>query len=269
MKDQEFYSVLNKYINFFLVSFGDENVQKKWKDKQSQENFKTFVFNSLNKIHQFKDMENIYKHNMKTKSKKVVESGPKKNLSAYLHFCKDERQVIYNENKSSEKTISNTNIVSEMASRWKALSESDPAKYQRYVDLANEDKQRYLTEKAEWKPTETVVEKEVEITAPVSSPVPESTKKAPKKRVSKKKEEVVEEVLVEEDVVVEEPVSVPVVEAPVPDTKKKGGNKYINFCNKMRETVKTEKPGITFKEVSVELGKRWKELSPEEQLKFA
>lgn len=263
MKDQEFYTVLNKYIKFFLVSFGDENAQKKWKDKQTQENFKTVVFNSLNKIHQFKDMENIYKHNMKTKSKKV-ESGPKKNLSAYLHFCKDERQVIYNENKSSEKTISNTNIVSEMASRWKALSESDPTKYQRYVDLANEDKQRYLAEKAEWKPveSETVVEEET-VPVPTPSPVPESAKKVPKKRVSKKKEEVVEEVLVEED------TPAPVVEAPVPDTKKKGGNKYINFCNKMRETVKSEKPGISFKEVSVELGKRWKELSPEEQLKFA
>ena len=269
MNDQEFYSIVNKYINFFLLSFGDEDIIKRWKNKKTQDDFNSFILKLLNKIHQFKDIQNIYKHNMdkqnkrRTKAKKV-EGEPKKNHSAYLHFCEHERKVINEENKNSEKVISNTHIVSEMATRWKTMKENDPVKYQRYVDLAEEDKNRYLREKSLWKEqnssesTPSVPEPEVV----VEQPVPDS-KKVPKKRASKKKEEVVveEEVLVEDDT--------PVVEAPVPDTKKKGGNKYINFCNKMREVVKTEKPGISFKDVSVELGKRWKSLSPEEQLKFA
>ena len=122
-----------------------------------------------------------------------------------------------------------------------------------------------MSEKSSWKDQNSseTVQVEQEEAEVVEQPVPES-KKAPKKRASKKKEEV--EVVVEEEVLVED---TPVVEAPVPDTKKKGGNKYINFCNKMRDTVKTEKPGITFKDVSVELGRRWKSLSPEEQLTYA
>jgi hypothetical protein len=276
MKEAEFYTIINKYVNFFLSSYGDEDIVKKWKDKKNQENFNSMTLNLLNKIHQFKDMQNIYKHNMdnqikdtKRKSKaSKVEGAPKKNLSGYLLFCQHERQNIYNENKNSETPISNKDIVSVMAKRWKALSESDPVRHQRYVDLAIEDKQRYSAEKLSWKEqnsSESVPEEQQPVPEPVvvEQPVPES-KKAPKKRVSKKKEE---EVVVEEEVLVED--DTPVVEAPVPDTKKKGGNKYINFCNKMRDTVKTEKPGITFKDVSVELGRRWKSLTSEEQNKFA
>ena len=50
MKEAEFYNILNKYVNFFLSSYGDENIVKKWKDKKNQEAFNSFTFNLLNKI---------------------------------------------------------------------------------------------------------------------------------------------------------------------------------------------------------------------------
>lgn len=52
------------------------------------------------------------------------------------------------------------------------------------------------------------------------------------------------------------------------DGKKKVRSPFIIFCNEMRPVVKEENPGIKPKAMQKELGKRWKELSPEDQQKY-
>ena len=83
----------------------------------------------------------------KVRKTKVPREGPKKNQSAYLHFCAEERQNIKNDESS---TISSKEILSEMGKRWKNLQESDPERYQKHVDEATKDKDRYAREKAEY-----------------------------------------------------------------------------------------------------------------------
>jgi hypothetical protein len=85
----------------------------------------------------------------KTKKVKAVREGPKKNQSAYLHFCSEERQNIKNE----ESEVSSKQILSEMGARWKTLSEREPERFKRYQDVAAADKERYAHEKSEYEST--------------------------------------------------------------------------------------------------------------------
>lgn len=49
---------------------------------------------------------------------------------------------------------------------------------------------------------------------------------------------------------------------------KKYVSSYIIFCNKMRESVKSEMPDLDNKEIMKELGRRWKKLSDKEVAKY-
>jgi hypothetical protein len=80
----------------------------------------------------------------------------KKNKSAYLYFCEDERIKIKQDNN-----IDSKKIMSELAIRWKLLKEKDTDRLKYYENLAIQDKNRYLNEKKEGViPTETIKKKE-------------------------------------------------------------------------------------------------------------
>ena len=80
----------------------------------------------------------------------------KKNKSAYLYFCEDERIKIKQENN-----IDSKKIMSELAIRWKVLKEKDIDRLKHYENLAIQDKNRYLNEKKEGViPSETINKKE-------------------------------------------------------------------------------------------------------------
>ena len=68
-------------------------------------------------------------------------SGPKRGLTSYIFFCKDRRDAIKEENPE----MSTKDITAELGRLWKSLSEEEKAPY---VELANNDKNRYESEKS-------------------------------------------------------------------------------------------------------------------------
>lgn len=151
---------------------------------------------------------------VKSKKSKTEVEGPKKNLSAYLHFCKDERITINGETKSDGSKYQNKDIVSEMGARWKRLSTDDPDRLEYYKNVAKEDEQRYKTESAVFKesqslvvaPSEEVVVEETPKKTKSSSKKTDAPKKA--KNTKKARDEVDEDLLVDEDDSPPEPVQV-------------------------------------------------------------
>jgi len=76
-------------------------------------------------------------------SRKKSNSLLKKNKSAYMFFCIEDRENI----KKEGLNLNNKEVIIEMAKRWKKLTETNPAKVEKYNKLAAEDKERYLKEK--------------------------------------------------------------------------------------------------------------------------
>jgi DNA segregation ATPase FtsK/SpoIIIE-like protein len=217
------------------------------------------------KIQLFKDMANedkdrynkeMSENNLENKSKKGKKNadGPAKNLSAYIHYCKDMRPIL-----TADGSLSNKDIVAEMGRRWKLLKDENPEEFGRFEKMALEDKERYSKEKENNKATvNNGVEEEKEEKV--------EKKKSEKKKKVKKTEEIVivdtQETLVDTQETKEpepEPEPEPVVK------KKSGNNGYINYCKKERDNIKISNPNADFKEITTILSKQWKSLSADEQ----
>ena len=221
------------------------------------------------KIQLFKDMANedkdrynkeMSENNLEHKSKKGKKNadGPVKNLSAYIHYCKHMRPLL-----TSDGSLSNKDIVSEMGRRWKLLKDENPEEFTRFEKIALEDKERYSKDK-ENKNTVDDGNIEEEVEKVEKKKVDKEKKKVDKKKVDKKK-------VIEEEELVDEPVAEQVPEPvaepePEPVLKKKASNNgYLNFCKKIRENVKTSNPDASFKDITSILSKQWKSLSEDEQ----
>ena len=77
-----------------------------------------------------------------TTSKK--KEGPVKNKSSYMFFCSDERKAINDEKLG----LNNKEILVELGVRWKVLKEEvNSERFQTYVKIAEQDKERYIKEK--------------------------------------------------------------------------------------------------------------------------
>jgi hypothetical protein len=154
----------------------------------------------------------------KTKKVKAVREGPKKNQSAYLHFCAEERQNIKNE----ESEVSSKQILSEMGARWKTLADREPERFRKYQDVAATDKDRYAREKAEWESTRKQAGNDDEEEEPAQKPKRKTKAKKTEEVEEVQEDEPVEDVVQEEEVVHEEEVEEELVEE---KPKKKVGKK--------------------------------------------
>ena len=158
----------------------------------------------------------------KARKTKKVKEGPTRAKSGYLIFCVENRPLVVSENPS----ITNTDIVTELAKRWQEVKTAGGAELQKYVDMATADKERYEKEKVEFdgnKPQDEPV---------VEAVVKEAPKKGGSKKTKKESEQPApvaapvaapvqeEEVLEEEPDVVEE---APKVEDKPKKTGKGGG----------------------------------------------
>ena len=161
---------INELFMQFLNEHGSEDMVQEWQKPKYQE----------------KLMELLPK---KTKvSGKKDPNKPKRGKSAYLFFCGDHRASVKEELGDEAKA---TEVTAELGRQWNELKEStkaaDKKKIAKYEEQAKKDKERYLTEMAEYEPPsdgelgEAVVEKK------------------PKKVTKEEKEEEVEEEVIEED----------------------------------------------------------------------
>jgi len=215
------------------------------------------------------------KSQTKNESKNESKNLLKKNKSAYMFFCIEERSNINSENLG----LDNKDIVREIAKRWGSIKE-DPEKLERYNKLALEDKERYLSEKSSGNKTASIKKtKDVVKKSKVAKDNIEEDKKVVKKKtttknkVGKKSEEKhdeEEEVEIEVETEDKKEVNIESEEKVVEDSsvKKTKVNAYVNYCKENREKFKKENPKLLPKEVTSELSKKWKSFSDEEKEKY-
>lgn len=101
-------------------------------------------------------------------AKKTRRSGPKRGLTAYIFFCKEQRSVL----KEEREDLSTKEVTAELGKSWRELSENDRKPY---AKLAAKDKVRYENEKKGW------VDPNGDDSAPKSKKAPVKTKKPPVK----------------------------------------------------------------------------------------
>ena len=141
--------------------------------------------------------------------KKKDLTAPKKWKTGYIFYCTENRTEV----KEANPDFSATQITTELAKKWKSLSDRDKKKYE---DMSQKDRVRYDGEMTSYEP-------------PSDS---ETTKK------SRKKEKT---------------------------GPKRPTQAYIFFCKSQRDVVKRENPDMNGKNVTAELGARWKALSEDEK----
>lgn len=100
------------------------------------------------------------------KKKKNKKDGPKKAKSAYIFFCKEKRAEV----KEKNDELNPKEITSELGRLWNLIKGTNKA--QKYIDMAEEDKERYKNESNNEETKEEPKEK-----------------KKPKKQLPKKKED--------------------------------------------------------------------------------
>ena len=188
------------------------------------------MLKEINKLYLKRYVINITMPPKKTTKVEVKTSDIKKNKSSYMFFCSDEREKV----KEDHPEFNNKEIIVELGARWKLLKEENQERLKHYETLALEDKERFLKEKSNTEVTEV---KETKV------------KTTPKKKNTKK-------VVIKDEETEDEDKQ---------QNKKTKVNGYINFCKATRETVKTQNSNLSPREVTMELGKLWKELSNEEK----
>ena len=141
--------------------------------------------------------------------KKKDPNAPKKWKTGYIFYCTENRAEV----KEANPDFSATQITTELAKKWKSLTEKEKKKFE---DMSQKDRVRYDDEMTGYEPPSDV----------------ETTKK------SRKKEKT---------------------------GPKRPTQAYIFFCKAQRDVVKQENPNMNGKNVTAELGARWKALTDEEK----
>lgn len=180
---------------------------------------------------------------------KKEREGPKRPLTAYMYFCKENRDAV----KADHPDMNGTAVTSELGARWNALSDSAKAPYEAKQAA---DKSRYEAEKAggvEAPKKEKATKKE----APkeTKKDTPKETKKESKKEAPK-----------------ETPKETPKGKGKKEESKKEGKKTselkktpgYEFFLSEQRDEISSENPDWNSRKIDTEVNKRWKEL-PDEQ----
>ena len=168
-----------------------------------------------------------------TKSSTIKKKeGPVKNKSSYMFFCSDERKTINDEKLG----LNNKEILVELGVRWKVLKEENSERYQTYVKIAEQDKERYIKEKG-------VESKKVDLD---DSNEEDTDSNKVKKTKNVKKDENNED-------------------DKKPKTKING---YINFCKLKRAEFKKKYSNLQPKDITRELGAAWKVLNDSEKEEY-
>jgi len=130
---------LKKLNTLVMKTFEDvENVSELWMDDDVQ-----------------KQVKSMFTSKRASSGRKSDPDAPKKGKSAYLFFCSEHREEV-KASLGSEGGVKQ--ITSELARRWNLLKESkkssDAKLVEKYKKMAEDDKQRYMDEKAQYTPPE-------------------------------------------------------------------------------------------------------------------
>lgn len=115
-----------------------EETKKKYQEL-AEEDKKRFKDEMENYVPSESDSEVTKKE--KSKREKKPKDAPKNAKSGYMFYCAEIRAVVKEENPDMKPQ----EIMSEMGRRWKEIKDTEEAK--KYLQLAEEDKERYAAEK--------------------------------------------------------------------------------------------------------------------------
>jgi len=131
-KIAEYTEVIADFISDFLESSGGSKVKvadllQEWQSEDKQEQLAALLKLHLPEI-------------KPKKARKVDPNAPKRPRSAYILFCKDEREKV----KEEFPGLSQPEIMSKMGARWKTVT---PKRKKKYEKMSQKDKERYGEEK--------------------------------------------------------------------------------------------------------------------------
>jgi hypothetical protein len=213
------------------------------------------------------------------KSPKKDPKSPKRGTTAYIYFCKDKRPKL----KEANPEMKGKEITSELSSMWKNISDRKKVKY---TDLATEDKKRYTDELDGYTPSEgfekPISKESATITKPRSSFVFFSKEqryiiKQEKPEMDYK--EVVSELSIRwknlKDSAKEKYIELARKDKeryneslPVNTEIKHLKNAFMFFSIENKQRIKeTMDDGITSKELTIEIGRIWREEYKEDKKK--
>jgi structure-specific recognition protein 1 len=186
------------------------------------------------------------------KTKKDRKPGPKKARSAYIFFCVDKRADV----KAANDDMNTKDITSELGRLWREDYKDDAKKSKKWMTMAKKDKERFEKEKAEW------VDPSGESCAP-------DAKKSSKKTESDESTSDDEKSETESD----EKTKGKKTKGKKKTAKKadKKGSKatgFIAFCQQTRETMRTENPDWSMKQVTNEMSKIWESMDDDEKSNY-
>ena len=175
----------------------------KLKDENQREIDRLNLLAKQDKARYIKEMENYTPvasdddeendKNDKKKRAKKDPNAPKGAKNAYLYYCEANRSLLKEDNPD----MTGKEIQKELAEQWKALKEEDPEEAEIYIKMANDDKERFVAENAEYiekngvpekiaKDTKKVAKKGKKVQEKVVAKVPEkAVKKIQEKVVAK------------------------------------------------------------------------------------
>lgn len=113
-------------------------------------------------------------------SAKISGAEPKRNCSAFIFFCKENRL----KEAAANPELSHKEIVGHLAEMWKGLT---PEAKQQYEEMASTDKQRYLRQTEEYKKEGRYYDEAGVVVLPDVKTIKEGKKKEGKNRRSRKK----------------------------------------------------------------------------------
>jgi hypothetical protein len=177
----------------------------------------------------------------KPKRSKKDRTGPKRPLSAYMFFCKEQRDVI----KQEHPDMNGKDVTSELGRRWKELSEEDKKPF---LKKQESDKARYTSEKGGSTESAPV--------APATQATPAKPAKAPAK--GKKGAEQTP------------PSKAPPAKAPAKGKKGKVEQTpgFKKFSEEQKEALAETNPDWAVRKVNAEIVSRWNNLSDEERNEY-
>jgi hypothetical protein len=181
----------------------------KLKDENTEEIDRLNLLAKQDKARYNKEMENYTPvasddeendKNDKKKRAKKDPNAPRGAKNAYLYYCEANRSLLKEDNPD----MTGKEIQKELAEQWKALKEEEPEEAEIYIKMANDDKERFVAENAEYIEKNGVPEKIAKDTKKVAKKGKVQEKvvaKVPEKKAVKKIQEKVVAKVAEKKVV--------------------------------------------------------------------
>jgi len=241
-----------------------EMYKKKKKEDQAMEFYEAHLLAQA-------ALEKIEADKKGKKAKKDPEA-PKRPVSSYMYFTTDKRESVTKANADA----SPTQIMTILGGLWNKLEKGKNGKNgtKKYDDLAAKDRARYEPEKATYDAM--IAERKAQVELENAEYLKQEKKEAMEllKTVRDANTVITTEVAkasaTTDDMSVISDITTTKTKKKKkdPNAPKRPMSSYLFFCNGNRAAIKLEMPEATYKELLVEVGRQWKDLTEKKKEKY-